>query len=103
MRGGCSWERVAQERLRRTLESKQERPSRLTQHLLGLLQGRVSRVAAGLRQSATKLKLPAGRNAGPWTPRLTTSSKTKLSCATISISPWASPLAVGPPTVRVGT
>ena len=35
----------------------QEAEHWVTEHLLGLLHGRVSRVAAGLRQSATKLKL----------------------------------------------
>jgi hypothetical protein len=35
----------------------QEAEQGVTEHLLGLLHGRVSRVTAGLRQSATKLKL----------------------------------------------
>ena len=38
-------------------EGSQEAEQWVTAHLLGLLHGRVSRVAAGLRQSATKLKL----------------------------------------------
>jgi hypothetical protein len=38
-------------------EGSQEAQQWVTEHLLGLLHGRVSRVAAGLRQSATKLKL----------------------------------------------
>jgi hypothetical protein len=38
-------------------EGSQEAEPWVTEHLLCLLQGRVSRVAAGLRQSATKLKL----------------------------------------------
>jgi hypothetical protein len=41
--------------------SQPEAQQWVTEHLLSILQGRVSRVAAGLRQSATKLKLRGPR------------------------------------------